>query len=99
VPIDACGSFRVLPVGGLDLDALFGVLPPLVLATLAVCSRAAFSLKRLACDNEVFSHANVSHRLALMVMTPFEPGIFIVVYAVWMIAMNLRRKCLLRMQL
>jgi hypothetical protein len=79
VPIDACGSFRVLPVGGLDLDALLGVLPPLVLATLAVCSRAAFSLKRLACDNEVFSHATVSHRLALMVMTPFEPGIFIVV--------------------
>jgi hypothetical protein len=38
VSFDACGASRVLLVGGLDADAFLGVLPPLVLATLAASS-------------------------------------------------------------
>jgi hypothetical protein len=38
VPFDASGSRGVLLVGGFSVDALLGVLPPLVLAALAACS-------------------------------------------------------------
>jgi hypothetical protein len=46
----------VPPIGGLDADALSGVLPPCVLATLANYSCVVLSPKRPACDNEAFSH-------------------------------------------
>jgi hypothetical protein len=65
-------------VGVLGNDVLQGALPPWVLATLAAWSCTALSLKCLTCDNEVFSHARAPRRSALIVMTPFGPGIFMV---------------------
>jgi hypothetical protein len=76
VPLFAEGS-RGEPIGGLGADDLSGVLPPYIFATLATCSCATFSPKRLACVNVAFSHARVSHWSALIVIMPFGPGIFI----------------------
>jgi hypothetical protein len=60
VPFYASGARGILPVGGLDVDGLLGVLPPLVLAALVTCSWASLSLKCLTCNNEALLHASAS---------------------------------------
>jgi hypothetical protein len=99
VPSHARGTRGELLMGALDPDALLGVPPPLILTTLATCPWVALSPKRPTCDTEAFLHASVSRWSALMVMTPFDLGIFIVALAVWMTAINFRRKGLPRIQL
>jgi hypothetical protein len=93
------GGREVPMVSGLGVDDLSRVLPLCIFTTSITCSCAAFSPKCPACVNVAFSHARASCWSALIVITPLGPGIFIVAYAVWMTAINFRRKGLSRMQL
>jgi hypothetical protein len=73
------GGHGVPVVCGFSTGDLNKVPPPHVFATFATCHCATFSPNHSACVNVAFSHARASCWLALIVITPLGPDIFIMV--------------------